>query len=79
MRTPRGPNYFNFRQFLGTFGKIVCWHFLDGWRPHLGEILDPPLKNPKAGLKKVLEYEARTTSSGSRIYIVYFSCFSRCA
>ena len=24
-------------KFLGKFGKIVCW------RPHLGEILDPPL------------------------------------
>ena len=22
---PRGPNSFNFMQFLGKFGKIVCW------------------------------------------------------
>ena len=22
---PRGPNSFNFMQFLGNFGKIVCW------------------------------------------------------
>ena len=29
-------------QFLGTFGKTVCW------RPHLGEILDPPLFKDKA-------------------------------
>ena len=36
--TPPGdPNSFNFMQFLRKFGKIVCW------RPHLGEILDPPL------------------------------------
>ena len=34
---PWGPNSFNFMQFLGKFGKIVCW------RPLLGEILDPPL------------------------------------
>ena len=24
-RPPRGPNSFNFMQFLGTFGKIICW------------------------------------------------------
>ena len=29
-------------QFLGKFAKIVCWRPLEGWRPHLGEILDPP-------------------------------------
>ena len=23
---PRGPNSFNFMQFLGKFDKIVCWH-----------------------------------------------------
>ena len=34
---PGRPNSFNFMQFLGNFGKIACW------RPHLGEILDPPL------------------------------------
>ena len=34
---PPHPNSFNFMQFWGKFGKIVCW------RPHLGEILDPPL------------------------------------
>ena len=31
-------------QFLGNFGKIVCWRPPPGsWRPLLGEILDPPL------------------------------------
>ena len=24
-RPPGGPNSFNFMQFLGNFGKIVCW------------------------------------------------------
>ena len=23
---PGGPNSFNFMQFLGKFGKIVCWY-----------------------------------------------------
>ena len=32
---PGGPNSFNFMQFLGTFGKIVCW------RPP-GELAPPP-------------------------------------
>ena len=35
-----GPDSFNFMQFLGKFGKIVCWRPLDSWQPHLGEILD---------------------------------------
>ena len=34
---PRGPNSFNFMQFLGKFGKIVCWHPLEGWRPTSGK------------------------------------------
>ena len=37
------PNSFNFMQFLGKFGKIVCWRLPGGLAPHLGEILDPPL------------------------------------
>ena len=41
---PGGPNSFNFMQFLGNFGKIICWRPpLGSWRPLLGEILDPPL------------------------------------
>ena len=40
----QGPNSFNFMQFLGNLGKTVCWRpSSEGWRPHLGEILDPPL------------------------------------
>ena len=32
-------------QFLGKFGKIVCWRLPlpKGWHPYLREILDPPL------------------------------------
>ena len=44
--SPGGPNSFNFMQFLGKFGKIICWRPLPppgSWRPLLGEILDPPL------------------------------------
>ena len=45
-RPPGGPNSFNFMQFLGNFGKIVCWRPpLGSWRPLLGEILDPLLEN----------------------------------
>ena len=44
MDAPRGPNSFNFMQFLEKFGKIVCWHPPPGELvPLLGEILDPPL------------------------------------
>ena len=38
-RAPRGPNSFNFMQFLGKFGEIVCW------RPP-GELVPPPQGNP---------------------------------
>ena len=37
------PNYFDFMQFVGKFGKIVCLHPLEGWHPRLWEILDPEL------------------------------------
>ena len=37
--TPPGPNSFNFMQFLGKFGKFVCW------RPP-GELAPPPRGNP---------------------------------
>ena len=41
---PGHPNCFNFMQFLGEFGKIVCSRpYLEGSRPHLREILDPSL------------------------------------
>ena len=41
---PPGPNSFIFMQFLGKFGKIVCWRApVESWRPHLKEILNSPL------------------------------------
>ena len=38
-RPPRGPNSFNFMQFLRNFGKIICW------RPPW-ELAPPPRGNP---------------------------------
>ena len=41
---PWGPNSFNFMQFWGKIGQIIALRIhLWSWRPHLGEILDPPL------------------------------------
>ena len=39
MCPPGGPNSFNFMQFLGKFGKIVCWH-------PPGELVPLPWGNP---------------------------------
>ena len=43
-RPPGGPNSFNFLQFWGKFGKIVCWRPPGELAPPPREILDPPLK-----------------------------------
>ena len=40
---PPGPNSFNFMHFWEKIGKIICWCLPEGWRPHIREILDPPL------------------------------------
>ena len=40
---PGGQNSFYVIQFLGKFGKMLCWRPLEGWRHLLGEILDPTL------------------------------------
>ena len=40
---PTAQNFLNFMQFFGKFDKIVCWHPLEGRRPLLQGILDPPL------------------------------------
>ena len=42
---PRDRIFFNFMQFLGNVNKIISWcpPPPEGWRPLLGEILDPPL------------------------------------
>ena len=39
-RPPGVPNSFNFMQFSGTFGRMVCW------RPPPGELAPPPRGNP---------------------------------
>ena len=66
-----GPNSFNFMQFLGKYGKIVCW------RPP-GELAPPPRKNPGSATvikklpemailaSKVFTTEKTVTSSGVR-------------
>ena len=46
MHTPEGPNSFNFMQFLGKYGKIVCW------QPP-GELAPPPQRNPGSATMKV--------------------------
>ena len=46
---PPRPEIFSFScSFWGKFGKIVCWRpLLEGWRPLLRGILDPPLLSTK--------------------------------
>ena len=56
MCSPGGPNSFNYMQFLGNFGKIVCWCPLGSWRPLLGEILDLSC-NDVASVKILLKIE----------------------
>ena len=44
---PKGPDSFNFMQFLGKIGKSYVGApspHLKGWRPNLREILDPPMQ-----------------------------------
>ena len=42
--SPGRPNSFDFKQFLGNFGKIICWRPPPGsWCPLLEEILVLPL------------------------------------
>ena len=58
---PRDPSSFNFMQFLGKFGKIVCWRPPGSWRPLLGEILDPPLQSAH-DIKKMQRISSLTSS-----------------
>ena len=46
-RPPGGSNSFNFVQFLGKFGKIVCW------RPP--GLVPPPRGNPGSATVKGLD------------------------
>ena len=50
-RAPPGPNSFNFMQFLGAFGKIVCW------RPLPRELAPPPRGNPGSATECYQVYE----------------------
>ena len=43
-RPPTAQNFLNFMQFFAKFGKTICWHPPEGWRPLLRGILDPPLE-----------------------------------
>ena len=47
-RPPVGPNSFNFMQFLGKFGKIVCWRP----PPPPGELVPSPRGNPGSATVK---------------------------
>ena len=52
---PGGRNSFNFMQFLGRFVKILGWcSIVEGWGPHLSEILDPPLCNSSASIGAIV-------------------------
>ena len=45
--TPRECKFFKFRAFFGKFWQNrMLAAPLEAWRPHLGEILDPPLALP---------------------------------
>ena len=54
-----GPNSFNFMQFLGNFGKIVCWH------PPPGELAPPPRGNP--GSATVLIFKQKTKKKKKKL------------
>ena len=60
---PGGPNSFNFMQFLGKFGKIVCW------RPPPGELAPPPRGNPRSATDL---YPEITTVASQRF--IFFTC-----
>ena len=48
---PPRPNSFNFMQFWGKFGKIICW------RPPTGELAPPPQGNPGSAIEKGFFWE----------------------
>ena len=59
-RTPPPPpmaqNLLNFMQFFGKFGNFLCWRPLDGWRPLLRGILDPPVGTHSTGIHTCLSF-----------------------
>ena len=59
---PTDRNFLNFMQFLG---KFVCWHLpLEGRRPLLQRILDPPLRTVEFFTK-----QAKLTTLASDVII----------
>ena len=58
---PGRPNSFNFMQFSGKFG--VFTPPLEGSRPPLGKILDPPLNGDEIGKEVLLNYKERDGKS----------------
>ena len=53
---PGGPNSFNFMQFLGNFGEIVCW------RPP-EELAPPPRGYPRSATDNVVSPSNLTSSN----------------
>ena len=50
-----GPNSFNSMQFFSeNLAKLYVGAPPKGWRPHLGEILDPPLVMYAIGINMIL-------------------------
>ena len=65
---PRGPNSFNFVQFLGKFGKIVCW------RPP-GELAPPPRGNPGSATVNIAHCTSASVCrvlSSHRHFVIFY-------
>ena len=62
-RPPGGPNSFDFMQFLGNFGKIVCC------RPPPGELAPPPRGNPGSATA----HQQKTMSLGNGWQVSIFN------
>ena len=79
---PRRPNSFNFMQFLGEFGKIVCSRPpLEGSRPPLGEILDPSLLISQFqgfGSSTHIQLSSQSSFGQPALYLLYHVWQSSC-
>ena len=68
----RGPNYFNFMQFLGKLGKIVCW---TPWK-----VSSPTFGNPESALYMSLyfrNYVLETSRSARQLPPVFSPKFDK--
>ena len=52
-------------QFSTKFGKIICWRPLQGWRPLLWGILDPPLISIRGSTPSMNQNILKNYSDGS--------------